>query len=114
MRLSRPPAIVKTTIVKIDAVTAKLKDVKTGKEAADLIGEFLTTALSIKNEVGSLESRFPARSIDKDRVKEAFKGVMNETKAAGKRFAAALMTLPEEVRSSKEVAEAIKKLQGAM
>lgn len=48
-------SIVKNTIVKIDAITAKVKDAKTAAEAASLVGEFLTTALSIKDEVGGLQ-----------------------------------------------------------
>lgn len=107
-------SIVKNTIVKIDAITAKVKNAKTAAEAASLVGEFLTTALSIKDEVGGLEQRFPAKSLDKNKVEAALKNVMNETKAAGQRFGAALMALPTDIRESGEVAEALKKLQGAM
>ena len=99
------------TIVKIDAVTAKIKDVKTAQEAADLVGKLLTTVLSIKSEVSGLENKFPAQSFNKTKLKEAHKSVMRETRAAEQRFGAALQALPEENRNSKEFTDAVKKLQ---
>ena len=106
--------IIDNTILKIDTVTLRIMYATTGQEAALLVGEFLSVALSIKDEVSNLEKRFPAHSLDQVRLKKALKVVMDKTKAAGQRFGAALMSLPEEIRNSTEVAEALKKLQGAM
>ncbi len=39
---------------------------------------------------------------------------MRETRAAEQRFGAALQALPTDIRESNEVAEALKKLQGAL